>query len=115
MPPGTFHAVMTTRDSVSIGGMFYLPNQYTTTFYTLVQLHLHGQRICNSDIPTAPLYLFRILNAYHTILSCEGLLKAKAPLSNRDHDLHSELLKSAYLKLPCNLPSPPLREPHMFQ
>jgi hypothetical protein len=74
MPPGTVHCVLTYRESVSTGQMFYLPSHYTQTFYTLIQTHLHGQRVTNSDYLGAHLAFFRLIAYYELVLASEGML-----------------------------------------
>jgi len=72
MPPGTPHAVVTLEDSVSFGGMYYLPSMYSETLNAILDLHTHGQRLTNSDVPGAHLYLFHLVGYYFAILNMDG-------------------------------------------
>ena len=74
MPPGTFHAVMTTEDSVSIGGMLFLPSSYTDMLRCQIQLHLQGQWLSNSDYPGSHVDLFDLCYYYYRQLDNKGLL-----------------------------------------
>ena len=94
MPPGTFHAVLTIRDSVSTGHMFYVPCQLVKTFYTMVQIHVDGLRISNSDYRGAQLGLFRLVAYYATVLEEAGLAPDEAlpkPWTQEEDNLYAQL------------------------
>jgi hypothetical protein len=94
MQPGTFHAVLTIRDSVSTGHMFFLPTQLTRTFFTMVQIHLDGQRISNSDYRGAQLGLFRLAAYYSTVLQHAGIATDSAvgrEWSEEDESIYAKL------------------------
>jgi hypothetical protein len=74
MDPGRFHIVISLCDTLSIGGMFHVPSQYDKMLLTQIQLHLHGQRICNSDYPGAQSHLFQLVGSYKGIMKSHGLL-----------------------------------------
>jgi hypothetical protein len=95
MPAGTLHFVITLSESVSTGQMFYLPTNYTRTFYTMVELHLDGQLICNSAYPGAQLHLFRLVGYYELVLNGRGLLKPGITWSPEDAQEYDILLKGS--------------------
>jgi hypothetical protein len=80
MQPGVMHQVFTLEDSVSKGGMCYLPFKMELTLKTLVQLHWNGQLLSNSDYVKAPLSLFRLIGYYSSRLRLHGFL----PLRKED-------------------------------
>jgi hypothetical protein len=49
--PGTIHSVYSLEDSVSIGGFLFLPTLFDQTLLSMIQYHLHGQRLTNEDYP----------------------------------------------------------------
>jgi hypothetical protein len=77
MRPGTFHMVMTISDSLSVGGMYYDPLLYDYMQFTQLQLHVNGQRICNSDYPGAQNYLFQLVGCYWWMLFSANCFDSK--------------------------------------
>ena len=77
MPPGTLHAVLTIRNSVSLGGMCHLPTSYIRMLRTQIQLHLEGLRLTNSDYPGTHTRLFELLGYYYRALEYAGLVEGK--------------------------------------
>lgn len=74
MRPGTVHTVLTVRDSVSVGGMFYHQDHYEATLRTIIALHLNGQRLTNSFYPGTHALLFHSLGYYYENIRSSGLL-----------------------------------------
>ena len=72
MPPGTVHTVMTVFDSVSTGGLFFVPTLFNRSLDTLIELHEDGRRLSNSDYPGAQVHYFHLLASYHLSLSSYG-------------------------------------------
>lgn len=77
MAPGTLHAVMTTHDSFSVGGMIHLPTMFDKTLSTINLLHFAGQQISNSDYPGGHLMFFHLIGYYARILRTDGFLEAR--------------------------------------
>ena len=74
MPPGTLHAVMTLRDSISVGTSLYMPQAYLRSLETIISLHHLGLRLTNADYPDAHLILFHLIGYYWRVLKSDGFV-----------------------------------------
>jgi hypothetical protein len=74
MPPGTVHMVLTVKDSISTGAMFYNPWTYHRTLETMIRIHAYGMRMTNTSYPGAQAQLFKLVAYYYVKMKEEGLL-----------------------------------------
>lgn len=68
MRPGTPHFVVTVEDCLALGGHFYNKETFSSTLSSIALEHYMGLALTNTDHPTAPLVLFKLLSLYQTIL-----------------------------------------------
>ncbi len=68
MRPGTPHFVVTVEDCMAIGGHFYSKENFLATLQAIALEHCMGVSITNTEHPTAPLILFKLMNEYSEIL-----------------------------------------------
>ena len=62
MPPGTLHFVITTKDCFAVGGHFYNMGCMPLTMEALVTEHFFGNEWTNTEHPTVPIILFKLLD-----------------------------------------------------
>lgn len=84
MAPGTLHAVLTLRDSISVGNSLYMPQSYDESLETLVAIHHHGLRLTNSEYPGAALTLFHLIGYYWRVLKSDGFITPKTASERRE-------------------------------
>ena len=83
MPPFTPRFVLTTEDSFAVGGHFYNYNCMEKTMKAVVIEHYFGLNWVNTEHPTAPIILFKML---------DELLQKYQFLHNEDHSCERQLL-----------------------
>jgi hypothetical protein len=97
------HAVLTVQDSISTGGMCYLPFLHSNSLNTILQLHLHGQSLSNSDYIMAQVHLFRLIGYYSGKLRLKSFLRPRNLEEKRVCDLQIVERKASNLPLgPCS-------------
>jgi hypothetical protein len=62
MPPGTPHYVITTKDSFAVGGHFYNYEGMFYTMHAMVAEHYFGHIWSNTDHPSVPIVLFKMVD-----------------------------------------------------
>ena len=62
MPPFTPHFVLTTEDCFAVGGHFYNYKCMEKTIEAIVVEHYFGLNWVNTEHPTAPIILFKMLD-----------------------------------------------------
>ncbi len=68
MRPGTPHFVMMVEDCVAVGGHFYSKENFFATLQAIALEHCMGISITNTEHPTVPLILFKLLTEYSELL-----------------------------------------------
>lgn len=68
MQPGTPHFVVTVEDCLALGGHFYNKETFSSTVHSIVLEHYMGLALTNTDHPTVPLTLFKLLSEYKALM-----------------------------------------------
>lgn len=71
MRPGTPHFVVGVDDCMIVGGHFYNKNNFEATMVSMVMEHYMGTEITNTEHPTSPLILFKLLCSYVNVVKVD--------------------------------------------
>ena len=64
MRPNTIHYVISTQDTIALGGHFYNKEDYTNTLFAMVAEHFVGNLVTNTTHQNAPVILLREFSRY---------------------------------------------------
>lgn len=88
MRPGTPHFIVGVEDCMTTGGHFYNRNNLEASMISMIMEHYMGDEITNTEHPTSPIILFKLLffhlNAAKLNLESKSLsFKYSIPRGNR--------------------------------